>query len=588
MDIIDYKPPRTVDQFICHYKYAELFYSFIVGPVGCLPADSEFLTPTGWKRMDAHAPGDLVGVYDRDTRAVSYEPAAYVRLPSSAPFWRFDSGSLEMELSPEHTILYDDYRGGRKTCTAQEAVHAPSRRTIPTTWRADAPDLSVSDDMIRFRVMFSADGHIPDKGGRVTVTLRKERKKARLRELAAACGIEMRERTYDARPTETIFSFAPPDDLAKDLSWVWSLSARQLEVVLDECTHWDGLADHDERRYYTTVPGNADAIQYAAHATGLRASLHWAEDARNPDWKPVCTVAIRAGDHARNRAMVRAETRITRRVSPDGFKYCFTTSTGFFIARCNGTVFITGNSGKTTGLFMKLVYMAQLQNPGPDGIRRTRAVIVRNTAPQLRDTTLVSWGYWFRDGVAGKWLATDKNFILRFGDVECVVMFRPLDTPDDISRVLSLEINFAILDEFVEIPRAIVEALSGRLGRFKLPDGTKPNIWGMWGSSNTSTEDNWWHDFLLRQSPDPEQNMPASGQYFLQPGGLHPNAENLENLPGGRDYYVNLKKGKSEVWINQFIHAQWGFSITGKPWCLPSKRLFMFPDHASSSIRIVV
>ena len=229
--------------------------------------------------------------------------------------------------------------------------------------------------------------------------------------------------------------------------------------------------------------------------------------------------------------------------------------------------FIVGpvGSGKTTGLFMKLVYMAQLQNPGPDGIRRTRAVIVRNTAPQLRDTTLVSWGYWFRDGVAGKWLATDKNFILRFGDVECVVMFRPLDTPDDISRVLSLEINFAILDEFVEIPRAIVEALSGRLGRFKLPDGTKPNIWGMWGSSNTSTEDNWWHDFLLRQSPDPEQNMPASGQYFLQPGGLHPDAENLDNLPGGRDYYVNLKKGKSDVWVNQFIHAQWGFSITGKP-----------------------
>jgi ABC-type ATPase involved in cell division len=39
-------------------------------------------------------------------------------------------------------------------------------------------------------------------------------------------------------------------------------------------------------------------------------------------------------------------------------------------------------SGKTTAIFMKLVTMAQLQKPGPDGIKRTRAVIVRNTLPQ--------------------------------------------------------------------------------------------------------------------------------------------------------------------------------------------------------------
>ncbi len=69
----------------------------------------------------------------------------------------------------------------------------------------------------------------------------------------------------------------------------------------------------------------------------------------------------------------------------------------------------------------------------------------------------MSWGYWFKDGQAGQWKATDKNFILRFDDVECEVMFRPLDTPDDIARVLSLEITFAILDEFVQIPREVIE-----------------------------------------------------------------------------------------------------------------------------------
>ena len=144
-------------------------------------------------------------------------------------------------------------------------------------------------------------------------------------------------------------------------------------------------------------------------------------------------------------------------------------------------------SGKSTANFFKLVYMAGLQQPGPDGIRRTRAVIVRNTSTQLRDTTLNSWFTWFKDGQAGKWFATDKKFLLKFGDVECEVLFRPLDTPDDVARVLSLEVTFAILDEFVQIPQAIVDALSARCGRYPSTIAGGATNWGMWGASNPDT-----------------------------------------------------------------------------------------------------
>jgi hypothetical protein len=242
------------------------------------------------------------------------------------------------------------------------------------------------------------------------------------------------------------------------------------------------------------------------------------------------------------------------------------------------------NSGKTTGIFMKLVYMASLQAPSPDGIRRTRAVVVRNTMPQLKDTTLVSWGYWFKDNQAGTWNATDKIFTLRFADVECIVMFRPLDTPDDVNRVLSLEINFALVDEFVEIPKPIIDALSGRLGRYKQPDGTPVTIWGMWGSSNPSTEDNWWFDYLhndavLKFSFDDDDMLQQKMRralkygtsddmnvtYFHQPSAWDDAVENLENLPGHKGYYTNLAKGKSDVWVKQFVEAQWGFSVFGQP-----------------------
>lgn len=240
-------------------------------------------------------------------------------------------------------------------------------------------------------------------------------------------------------------------------------------------------------------------------------------------------------------------------------------------------------SGKTTGLFFKLIYMAKLQQPQKDGVRRSRAVVVRSTMPQLKDTTIKSWDYWFKDGQAGTWKATEKIFILRFDDVECEVLFRALDTADDIARVLSLEITFAIIDEFVQIPREIIDALSGRLGRYPAAKDGGATNWGMWGSSNPDTEDNWWFDYLhdekvvepvrlrrgwtsaAQKTADELLNDKRNVRYFHQPSGFAEDAENLENLPGGREYYTNQALGKSEAWVKQFLDAEWGFSASGRP-----------------------
>jgi hypothetical protein len=39
----------------------------------------------------------------------------------------------------------------------------------------------------------------------------------------------------------------------------------------------------------------------------------------------------------------------------------------------------------------------------------------------------------------------------------------------------------------------------------------------------------------------------------------------LEVLPGKQGYYTNQAKGKPEAWIKQFIEAEWGYSVSGKP-----------------------
>jgi hypothetical protein len=223
-------------------------------------------------------------------------------------------------------------------------------------------------------------------------------------------------------------------------------------------------------------------------------------------------------------------------------------------------------SGKTTGIFFKLIYMAGLQERSPrDGIRRSSCVVVRSTASQLADTTIKSFNYWFKDGVAGKWHATIKNFVLRFGDVECEVMFRPLDTPDDIDRVLSLEVTFAIIDEIVQIPREIVEALSARCGRYPPEIEGGATNWGMWGASNPGQEADWWYPMLEDHELLEPGQEPENWEYYKQPSGFSPDAENLNNLPGKADYYHNLAKGKTAHWVKQYIEVEWGYSMSGKP-----------------------
>jgi hypothetical protein len=243
-------------------------------------------------------------------------------------------------------------------------------------------------------------------------------------------------------------------------------------------------------------------------------------------------------------------------------------------------------SGKTTGIFMKLVNMARMQARSPiDGKRRVKAVVVRNTGPQLQDTTIPSWGIWFKDGQAGKWHATDKRFLLQFADVECEVLFRALDTEDDVTRVLSLETTFVIIDEFVQIPQKIIDALAARCGRFPSKKDGGPTNWGMWGSSNPGNEDDWWYEALQNaeqhitgeSAEDKTQRInerilrTGTGEigtnwtYFQQPSGFSAEAENLENLPGGRDYYIALTKDKSEHWSKQYVEVEWGYSLVGKP-----------------------
>ena len=234
-------------------------------------------------------------------------------------------------------------------------------------------------------------------------------------------------------------------------------------------------------------------------------------------------------------------------------------------------------STKTSAGIMKIAYHAKQMAACRDGIRRSRCVWVRNTRQMLTDTSIPDFLKWFPDGIAGSMAKTDLKFTLRFDDVECEVLFRGLEDANDVRRLLSLQISFAVLDEFREIHPDIYSALQGRLGRYpdKMLVPPRPE-WGvdakgnpvggcvtddgtenkhLWGMTNPPDLDSFWEGLLT----DPPENAAV----FFQPSGLSQEADWLQYLPA--DYYENLAQGKDPDWVDVYINAQFGKSLSGKP-----------------------
>lgn len=209
---------------------------------------------------------------------------------------------------------------------------------------------------------------------------------------------------------------------------------------------------------------------------------------------------------------------------------------------------------------MDMVLRACNQAPGPDGIRRTRWAVIRNTYGQLRDTSLQTVHQWLPPIRFGDYRAMDHRYLVKaFEKVEMEILFRALDRPDQVANLLSLELTGAWVNEAREVPWAVIEALQGRVGRFPPQRDGGPTWHGIIMDTNPPDVDSKWYKFFETIEHDP-----SHAKLFKQPGGLSDKAENLKNLPGGRKYYENMAVGKDPEWVKVYINGEYGFVIDGK------------------------
>ena len=256
-----------------------------------------------------------------------------------------------------------------------------------------------------------------------------------------------------------------------------------------------------------------------------------------------------------------------------------------FICAIRGPV----GSGKSVACCAKIGRNAGQQPIAADGYRHSRYAIIRNTMPELKSTTMATWHQWFPKDL-GHWVGQGPpthTIIDHVAKIKMEVLFVALDSPDDVKKVLSLELTSAWINEAREIPKAILDGLTGRVGRFN-PDVGNDDTFAVNPQvimdTNPPDSDHWWYFLaerdtstsfgrqMLKSMEDAEQELMEQGllmpgqklfSFHSQPGAYSNHAENIENLAPG--YYTRIKAGKTEQWIDVYINGNYGFVQEGMP-----------------------
>ena len=233
-------------------------------------------------------------------------------------------------------------------------------------------------------------------------------------------------------------------------------------------------------------------------------------------------------------------------------------------------------SAKSVACCFDMYFNAMIQPKQKDGKRRSRYAVTRNTYKELSDTTIKTWLDWFQH--LGTYKVSDNSFMLKHGDVEMELLFRALDKPEDVKKLLSAEYTKAWVNEAKEVPLAVFQGLTGRVGRYPAEKDGGCVDPGVICDTNPPDEDSWFYDiFEVKMHKDPQ--VAEEYAIFKQPPGAVqvdgrwednigqvegiPEAENIHNLPEG--YYRRMCIGKDREWIKVYAEGKYGFVQDGRP-----------------------
>lgn len=317
--------------------------------IGCLDKDTEFLSPSGWKRISDWNGEEVLQFSPISQEALFVPPLAFIKKEEPFFYHLKHRKGLDQMVCPNHRILF--YRGYKRESRRYDiliaedfvAHHKTLRKGIAggflTTFNFRTGEVSLNSSEIRVHLMVSADGCIREGGG-CEVHLKKARKIARAKKLLEESGIDYK--IYNHKDETVTYYFRPPLP-TKSLDILYSCSTDVLKDVIPEVFYWDGHRAADGQEIFSSSDkAKADAVQFALAAVGIRAGIHRV-DYQKEGWEP--TFQVYTTKNIFVNMGPDTESPVEKVPSPDGFSYCFSVPSGFFVARRNNNIFITGNCG---------------------------------------------------------------------------------------------------------------------------------------------------------------------------------------------------------------------------------------------------
>lgn len=550
----------------------------LAGPIGCVAADTLIITESGLQRIDAITQPTRVLSYDRSTGQCRFVLASAAYPKGRDVLYRVRGPRGELRVAGHHRVLCDDgvYRPAQEL--ARQAVFsAPLCSDDPTKIPTSDARRSFHVDVRRWwrkRV---------DSSGRCELLFRR-------------CGLRLRLAAEVVRACFQRLSGAPILAQALSaggrsrLSQPFFRPARR-SFVLREVAQLD---------YLDRVDG-----VFGRHMSESTQAL------QQYDW--------------------RFPSELVRQFDPVTKAYSCPTSKGNSIAvsRCDaqevywdihvpGTNnYITAdglihkNSGKSVCCAHTLMMWASLQAPNANNVRKTRFLIVRNTADQLKSTTFKTIIDWFPPEVYGRYLKTDKTLHYRLALPDQTIidtewMMIALDTPDDVRKALSLEATGLWGNESRELHPEVVDGLLMRVNRYPSgKDGVGVTRAGAIFDTNMPNEDTWWEDkmenppknwgifiqppavlpvsqWVEKYREDPPENATIASNKGLK-FSIDPEHDNYEFLE--KTYYPNTGEGKTEDFINVYLRSMYGRALGGKP---VYEETFMPERHVAEGLTPVI
>lgn len=254
-------------------------------------------------------------------------------------------------------------------------------------------------------------------------------------------------------------------------------------------------------------------------------------------------------------------------------------------------------TGKSVMMIQELLRRGFNQDPGADGVRRTRMGLVRATYPSLRTTTVKTFSQWVPPLLSP--VRQTAPMTARFTgalpdgthfDMEFI--FIALENAQDVQKLKSMEFTMIFINEAREVAFEVYDTCKERVGRFPTLDP----LTGLGGctysgvifDSNPPGEDHWIAKL--------DRNPTGSSKIFHQPAPFiekvntkgeieyhdNPLAENLEYLNQkpmqngvpwtmeqrrafGYEYYRRMLDGKPKHYIDTEIMGKYGSNFDGRP-----------------------